>query len=59
MILGPTGFLNERTAIKQQSRSSAVKLREMIIGRIVNLKLAFQWVSRIDLTLHLSEHDSN
>ena len=55
MIRDPTGFPFEKIAIKQQSRSSAaLKLRRMIIGRIINVKLAFKWVSRIDLALHVS-----
>ena len=35
------------------------KLRRIIIGLIINVKSAFKWASRIDLKLHLSQHNSN
>ena len=31
----------------------------MIIVIIINMESAFRWASRIDLTLHLSQHDDN
>ena len=31
----------------------------MIIVVIINMKSAFIWASRIDLTLHLSQHNGN
>ena len=31
----------------------------MIIGRIINVKPVFKWLSRINLALDLSEHDSD
>ena len=34
-------------------------LGNLIIGRIINVKLAFKSVSRIDLTRHFSQHDCN
>ena len=35
------------------------KLRKMIIGITIHLKFAFEWASRIDLTLHLSQHNGS
>ena len=60
MILGPGGFHRERIAMKQHIMITCwAKLRKVIIGVRINMKSAFKWASLIDLTLHLSQHNSN
>ena len=60
IILGPDGFPHERIAMKQQSRSLAERSwGKLPIVVIINIKSAFKRASRIDLTLHLSQHDSH
>ena len=60
MILGPGGFHRERIAMKQQIKITCwAKLRKVIICLIINMKSAFKWASRVDLTLPLSQHISN
>ena len=39
--------------------SGEAKLKGMIIGSILNVKSFFKWASSVDLTLHLSQHNSD
>ena len=37
----------------------STKLKGMIIGSILSVKSFFKWASSVDLTLHLSQHNSD
>ena len=57
---GSRWFSHERIAMKQQSRSLAKRSWEKIpILVIIDINSAFKRASRIDLTLHLLQHDSH